>query len=97
MIVRVFRVTVQPGKEAEFRKFLLETGLPLTKSQPGLVSVTAGLPRPETPDRFCLVMVWEDLDAMKAFVGEDWRSPHIHPDEAKLVKAREIDHYELVA
>ena len=42
-------------------------------------------------------MVWENLDAMKAFVGEDWQNPHIHPDEAELVKERQITHYELAA
>jgi hypothetical protein len=42
-----------------------------------------------------MVMVWQDLEAMKAFVGEDWQSAHIHPDEAELVKARTISHYEL--
>ena len=97
MIMRVFRVVVHDGKIDEFRKFFLETGIPLTRSQPGCVSVTAGLPRPETPNEFCLVMVWETLDAMKAFVGEDWRNPHIHEDEAELVKERTITHYELVA
>lgn len=97
MIVRVFQVTVHDGKIEEFRKFFLETGIPLTRGQPGCVSVTAGQPRPETPNRFCMVMVWESLDSMKAFVGEDWANPHIHPDEAELVKERQISHYELVA
>jgi hypothetical protein len=41
-------------------------------------------------------MVWQDLASMKAFVGEDWQSAHIHPDEADMVRERQIDHYELV-
>ena len=40
-------------------------------------------------------MVWRDLDAMKAFVGEDWRDAHILPEEAALVRERSIHHYEL--
>lgn len=97
MIVRVFRVTVQAGKRAEFETFFRETAIPLVRSQPGIVSVTPGLPRPETPDDFCMVMVWRDLDAMRAFVGEDWRSAHILPEEAALVRERSIHHYELAA
>jgi heme-degrading monooxygenase HmoA len=96
MIVRVFRVVVQDGKRTEFEDFFRNTARPLVEAQPGIVSVTAGVPRPETPDEFCMVMVWRDLDAMKAFVGEDWRSAHIHPDEAELVRERFIHHYELV-
>lgn len=96
MIIRVFRVSVHDGKQAEFSEFFTGTALPLVKRQSGLLSVSAGLPRPKTPNEFCMVMVWRDLDAMKAFVGEDWRSAHIMPDEAELVRERSIDHYELV-
>lgn len=96
MIVRVFKVTTQSGREAEFGDFFRNTALPLVQSQPGIVSVTAGAPRPETPTEFCMVMVWRDLASLKAFAGEDWREAHIHPDESDLVKARSVAHYELV-
>jgi heme-degrading monooxygenase HmoA len=95
MIVRVFQVRVQDGKSGEFEEFFRGTALPLVRSQPGLVSVTAGLPRAETPDEFCMVMVWRDLDALKAFAGEEWRDPHVLPEEAALVRERSIRHYEL--
>lgn len=95
MIVRVFQVTVHDGKEKEFEKFFRETAVPLMEDQPGLVSVTAGVPHRETPNEFCMVMVWKDLDALKAFTGAGWRDAHIHPDEAHLVRARSVHHYEL--
>ena len=95
MIIRIFRVIVQDGKRAEFEDFFRNTAMPLMQSQPGIVSVTAGVPREETPNEFCMVMVWRDLEAMKAFVGDDWREPHIHPDEAELVRERFLHHYEL--
>ncbi|MCV2865355.1 antibiotic biosynthesis monooxygenase family protein [Albidovulum sediminicola] len=95
MIIRIFRVTVEDGKEAEFERFFLDTALPLVKSQPGIVSVTPGLPRPETPNEFCMVMVWSDVDAIKAFAGENWQQPHIHPDEAGLIRERSLHHYNL--
>lgn len=41
-------------------------------------------------------MIWDSLDALKAFVGEDYDSPHIDPAEADLVVARTIRHYALV-
>jgi hypothetical protein len=44
-----------------------------------------------------MVMIWKDLESLKAFVGDDYQSAHIHPDEAKLVRARTITHYEAVA
>ncbi|HSF95555.1 MAG TPA: antibiotic biosynthesis monooxygenase [Thermohalobaculum sp.] len=96
MIMRVFQVTTHPGKEGEFGKFFHETAIPLMKRTPGLVKVIPGAPRPKSPTEFCMVMVWKDLDSLKAFVGEDYQSAHIHPDEAELVKARTIKHYEMV-
>jgi heme-degrading monooxygenase HmoA len=95
MIVRVFRVVVHDGMQETFRRFFLETALPLMRRQPGLISVTPGLPRDETPDEFCMVMVWRDLEALKAFAGEDWQHPHIHPDETGFVRKRYLHHYEL--
>lgn len=43
-----------------------------------------------------MVMVWRNVEALKAFAGEDWRKPHIHPDEAETVRDRSLHHYELV-
>ena len=96
MIMRVFQVSTHAGKEAEFGKFFHETAIPLMKSTPGIVSVTFGAPRAESPTEFCVVMVWQDLESLKAFVGEDYTNAHVHPDEADLVRARTIAHYEMV-
>ena len=96
MIMRVFQVSAQPGREAEFGAFFHDTAIPLMKRTPGLVSLIPGAPREESPGEFCMVMIWKDLESLKAFVGDDYESAHIHPDEAALVRARTIRHYEPV-
>ena len=96
MIVRIFQVTTQPGKAEEFAEFFHGTAIPLMKKQKGLETLIPCAPHPETPEEFAMVMIWRDMDAMKAFVGETWRDAHILPEEAALVKARDIRHYELV-
>lgn len=96
MIMRVFQVSVHPGKEAEFGKFLHETAIPLMKGTPGIVSVFPGTPRVNSPTEFCMVMIWKDLKSLKNFVGEDYLSAHIHPDEAHLVRSRKISHYDYI-
>lgn len=96
MIVRIFQVVTRPGKEEEFSKFFYETAIPLMRGTKGIVQVLPGAPRDETPREFSFVMVWESLEALKAFVGEDYQSPHIDPEEAELVESRSIKHYELV-
>lgn len=96
MIIRIFQVVTRPGKEEAFNAFFHDTAIPLMKSTKGIVDVFPGEARPETPREFCFVMIWEDLDALKAFVGEDYRNPHIAPEEAEIVESRSIKHYDLV-
>ena len=96
MLMRIFQVVTRPGKEAEFARFFHETAIPLMKSTEGLVTVMPGAARADSPRAFSFVMVWRDLDALKAFVGEDYTSAHVAPDEAELVESRDIRHYDLV-
>lgn len=96
MIMRIFQVTTHPGKEAAFARFFHETAIPLMQGTEGIVSVLPGAARTETPREFSFVMVWRDLESLKAFVGEDYDSPHIDPAEAELVAERRIRHYDLV-
>ena len=94
--MRIFQVTTRPGKENEFSRFFHETAIPLMKRTKGIVSVLPGAPRPDSPREFSFVMVWKDFASLKAFVGEDYQSPHIDPAEAELVESRSIKHYDLV-
>ncbi|HUS52803.1 MAG TPA: hypothetical protein VMY41_02220 [Thermohalobaculum sp.] len=96
MIMRIFQVVTRTGKEKEFGEFFHETAIPLMQSTKGIVSVLPGAPRPDSPREFSFVMVWENLEALKAFVGEDYASPHIDPAEAELVESRSIKHSDLV-
>lgn len=97
MIIRIFQVLVREGKEKEFGDFFHNTAIPLMKGTDGIVQVLPGAPRADSPREFSFVMIWRDLASLKAFVGEDYQSPHIDPAEAELVEARTIKHYDLVA
>lgn len=97
MIMRIFQVRVREGKEQEFSDFFYNTAIPLMNGTDGIVQVLPGSPRTESPREFSFVMVWRDLTSLKAFVGDDYQSPHIDPAEAELVESRTIKHYNLVA
>lgn len=96
MIMRIFQVVTRPGKEAAFERFFRETAIPLMRSTDGLVQVLPGAARPDSPREFAFVMIWRDLDALRAFAGEDYAQPHVDPAEAELVESRSIRHYDLV-
>ncbi|MEX0349824.1 MAG: antibiotic biosynthesis monooxygenase [Paracoccaceae bacterium] len=95
MIIRIFRAIIYEERVDEFRTFLTQTALPLMREQTGLVSITAGLPRPETPNEFCLVMVWDSVASLAAFAGEDWQKPHIMPEEEGIVRDRFLHHFDM--
>ena len=97
MILRNFRVVTEPVRRADFETFFRDTAVPLMTSTDGIEAIHFGLPRPEAPDEFCIVMVWRNVDALKSFVGEDWQTPHVHPDEAGIVRDRFLHHYDVLA
>jgi hypothetical protein len=94
--MRIFQVVTRPGKEEEFSEFFHDTAIPLMKNTEGIVSVLPGAARSDSPREFSFAMVWKDLASLKAFVGEDYKNPHIDPAEAELVESRSIKHYDLV-
>ena len=96
MIMRIFQVVTKPGKEKEFSKFFHETAIPLMRNTEGIVTILPGTSRPDSPREFSFVMVWKDLESLKAFVGENYKNPHVDPAEAELVESRLIKHYDLV-
>ena len=95
MILRVFRAIIHDGMQDKFQKFFLGKALPNVRSQAGLISATVGLPRKESPNKFSMVMVWRDVEALKGFAGENWRQAVIDPDEVHLLKTTYLHHFDL--
>jgi heme-degrading monooxygenase HmoA len=96
MIIRVFRPTIHPGKEGEFEAFLRDTAVPLVSSQSGLVAHQVGKSRDPSSSEYLFVTVWENVESIRAFAGEDWQEAVIAPDEAHLLKGTWIGHYDVL-
>ena len=97
MIIRVFRPTIHPGKEAEFESFLRETAIPLVSQQSGVIAQHVGKPRDSSSTEFVYVSVWEDVESIRAFAGERWQEAVIAPEEEHLLKDTWIGHYDALA
>ena len=96
MIMRILQVQTHPGQEAAFARFFHDTAIPMMRATDGLVQILPGAAREDSPRDFSFVMIWRDLNALKAFVGEDYQAAHVDPAEVDLVAHRTIHHYELV-
>ena len=98
MIIRVYRCTVVPGKEAEHRQSAFKNRHPSLSREPGLIAFYAGKPLPGSDDRTrCLVQIWESLAALKAARGKDWDHPmKTMPEEVRhIYDSATVEHYEL--
>ena len=94
MIIRVFRTKVRPGTHRQYEALIRQQVVPLMLEAPGLVTLHVGLPLDDPPDEFLLMSVWQDLAAMRAFIGSRWREPLVVPGEEHLVLHSIVDHYE---
>jgi heme-degrading monooxygenase HmoA len=97
MIIRVFRPTIQPGKESEFESFLRDTAIPLLTRQKGLVAQHVGRSIEPSSTEYVYVTVWEDVESVKAFAGEQWQEAVITPDDEHLIRDSWISHYKAIA
>lgn len=96
MIIRVFRAQIHKGKEKQFEDFFFNTALPRMKKRPGCVSAMVGKPLDSSSNEYLMVMVWENVEAIKNFAGENWREARIDPAEVDLLKSTLVYHYEKV-
>ncbi len=94
MIIRVFRARIRNGKVAEFKRMVREQSIPWLTSTPGMLGYFAGEPLRADDREFVMVTLWQDLAALKAFVGDNWETPVVTPDEAPLVETMVAHHYE---
>jgi heme-degrading monooxygenase HmoA len=98
MILRVYRCTVMPGKEAQHREFAFKKAHPSLSKDKGLIAFYAGRPVPGEDNRTrCMVQIWESLEALKDARGETWNEPmKALPDEARdIYDTATVEHFEL--
>ena len=96
MIIRVFRPTIHPGKESDFESFLHDTAIPLVSQQSGLLAQHVGKPRDPSSTEYLYVTIWENVESIRAFAGEQWEEAVITPEEEHLLKDTWIGHYEAI-
>ena len=98
MIVRMWHGRVPAHKAEAYRRFLNERAIPDYRSVKGNISVYI-LERPEDRDtHFITLTFWEDLQAIRAFAGEDPEKAKYYPEDKDFLLEFEpaVVHYEVV-
>jgi len=49
-----------------------------------------------SPDEFVMVTVWKDMEALRAFAGDDWKASVIPESERPLLEVSLVHHYEVI-
>ena len=93
MILRVFRAVIREHRVDEFKRLVQEQSIPWLKGTDGMLAYFPGQPFEDNEREFTMVTLWRDLDAVKAFCGDDWNNPAVTEDEAPLVEAMYVEHY----
>jgi quinol monooxygenase YgiN len=92
-IIRVFHALAKPGQAGVLERRLREDVIPEVAAAAGLVAYHAGRPHGDSRE-FVMVTVWRDLEAVRAFAGEDYEQPVVYADTADLIEEMSLHHYE---
>ena len=99
MIARVWRGAVRQEDGDVYEQYIRDTGVAEYKATAGNLGVT--MMRRQVGDRteFMLLSLWESLDAVKAFAGEDYEKGVYYPEDDRYLVERDekSSHWEVTA
>ena len=99
MIARIWSGAVRQVDGDAYAEYMRETGLAGYRATPGNQGVW--MLRRDRGDRteFVMFTLWDTLDAVKSFAGEDYETAVFYPDDERFLIERDVQavHYEVVA
>ena len=98
MIARIWRGAVRREDADAYAKYIEDTGVAGYRETPGNLGVT--MLRRDVGDRceFLLLTLWESLDAVKGFAGEDYETAVYYPEDDRYLVERDrtCTHWEVL-
>ena len=98
MIARIWKGAVRRGDGDAYAGYMTKTGVAEYTGTPG--NRGAWMLRRDLEDRteFVMFTLWDSLDAVKAFAGEDYETAVFYPEDERFLIERELraTHYEVV-
>jgi heme-degrading monooxygenase HmoA len=97
MLARTWHGAVSADKADEYHGYLLRTGVPDYRATPGNAGVYVLRRGQDGVAHFLLLTLWESLNAIRAFAGDDVERARYYPaDEAYLLELEpHVRHYEV--
>ena len=97
MIARIWRGAVRRRDGDAYAEYMRQTGVPAYAGTPGNRGVW--MLRRDVDDRteFVMFTLWDSLDAVKGFAGEDYETAVFYPEDDRFLVERDLTstHYEV--
>ncbi len=89
MIARLWRGAVRRDDGDAYAEYIERTGVAGYRSTPGNRGVT--MLRRDVDDRceFLVLSLWDSIDAIKAFAGEDYETAVFYPEDERFLLERD--------
>ncbi len=97
-IARIWRGRTLASKADEYQGYLDASGIPRVRATPGNLGVTVLRRNDGGKTEFLVMSVWESVDAIKKFAGEDYQKAVILPRDREYLLEVEpgVLHYEIL-
>lgn len=97
-IARIWRGRTLTAKADEYQAYLEASGITKIRATPGNLGVTVLRRSEGGKTEFLVMSVWESVDAIKRFAGEDYQKTVILPRDREYLLEVEpnVLHYEIV-
>lgn len=98
MIARTWHGAVLTTKADAYWDYLNLTGLPDYRATAGNKGVTVLRRTEGDVTHFLLITLWESVEAIKAFAGEDYEKAKYYPEDEVFLLEKEpnVTHYEVM-
>jgi heme-degrading monooxygenase HmoA len=93
MIVRIFRVEIDPSAREAFETGFQSISVNAVRRCRGLISCEIGTPTKWSPDRYVMITRWENTDALIAFAGSNWNIPVIPVGMEGFAISCSVEHF----
>ena len=99
MIARQWHGAVLAERADAYLRYLEETGIPDSKATPGNRGVFVLTRREGKVAHFVFLSLWESLEAIRAFAGNDLEKARYYPEDRDFLLELEptVTHYEVAA
>ena len=93
MIIRIFRVCIDPEFRADFERDFNTISVEAVNSHETSFPCEIGYPTKWNPDEYTMITKWENEEALVAFAGESWNESVIPDGMEKYAKHHSVSHF----